>query len=163
VAVDNTGHLLTSTNPTGGAGAWNLIGPIGSTGRLYGVSCPTESFCRAVGLSGTVLTGGEGTIATSTNPTGGSGAWSVAHIGTNESLGGALGRIACTSTSFCATGSFGGYQATSTNPSGGAGVWTITSTGSGKAILSVACPSASLCTAGDSEGAVISGSAEPRV
>jgi hypothetical protein len=60
VAIDNAGSVLTTTNPTGGRGAWTITGLAG--GPQYGISCPTVNLC--------VATGGND-IYTSTNPTAG--------------------------------------------------------------------------------------------
>src|SRR4051794_15677692 len=55
VAVDNAGRIVSSTDPTGGAGAWTLAYAIEAV-SLYGVSCPSTSLCVAVASSGDVLT-----------------------------------------------------------------------------------------------------------
>ena len=61
VAVDGSGGVLTSTNPTGGRAAWRLA-KIDGRRVLNSVSCPSRALCVAVDGSGGVLT--------STNPTG---------------------------------------------------------------------------------------------
>jgi hypothetical protein len=70
VAVDRTANAITSTSPTGGAGAWNVanIDQAPYSPGLTGVSCPATSLCVATvsDLSG-------GNVLTSTNPTGGPG------------------------------------------------------------------------------------------
>ncbi|MGE5281078.1 MAG: InlB B-repeat-containing protein [Chloroflexota bacterium] len=198
VAVDESGHILSSTNPTGGAGEWQSVQPNGLT-RLYDVSCPSASFCAAVDSAGDVLTsteptgeasawtitsvepadelfgvsctsasfcvaaGDEGTVATSTNPTGGAAAWSVVHIGSDETLGGALGRVSCFSTSLCSIANFGGNIAMSNNPTGGAAAWTVTNVDGTTPILSMSCPSASLCLGGDGVGYLLVGTDTPTV
>ena len=61
VAVDDLTSVVTSTNPTGGAGAWTVTNVAPAIG-LRGVSCPSVSLCVAVDDSGNVVT--------STNPAG---------------------------------------------------------------------------------------------
>ena len=57
------GHILTATNPAGGAGAWESWSPnIGST--MEAITCPSSSLCVASGGGG---------IYTSTNPASGGG------------------------------------------------------------------------------------------
>jgi hypothetical protein len=64
-AVDNNGDVIVSTNPTGPLGSWsatNLLPfvPSGSQGQpfnaLFEASCPTASFCAAVGSRGVIFT-----------------------------------------------------------------------------------------------------------
>jgi len=64
VAVDNNGDVLTSTNPTGGPGEWtftNVIpfpqgGPSSTPNGMFGVSCPSPSFCAAIVNEGRIFT-----------------------------------------------------------------------------------------------------------
>ncbi len=62
VGVDNFGNVVTSSNPTGGAGAWAVTNVVGAN-FMTGVSCPSSSLCVAVD--------GGGNVVTSSNPTGG--------------------------------------------------------------------------------------------
>jgi hypothetical protein len=64
-AVNNNADVITSTNPTGGTGAWSFTNaiPIPPNG-MFGISCPSTSFCAAAGAHGQVIT--------STSPFGGS-------------------------------------------------------------------------------------------
>jgi hypothetical protein len=66
-AVDNNGDVAVSTNPTGPMGSWsatNLIPfpPGGSQSSplnaFFGISCPTDDFCAAVGSRGMLFTSG---------------------------------------------------------------------------------------------------------
>src|SRR5207342_832113 len=79
VAVDDEGNVVTSTSPTGGAGAWTVTGVDGSN-EFVGVSCPSTSLCVAADF--------DGNIVTSTDPTGGASKWTVTAVDfvvTNES------------------------------------------------------------------------------
>jgi hypothetical protein len=65
VAVDNAGNALTSTNPAGGAGAWQKTNIDGTT-PLTGVSCAWEGCVAVDGLGNLLIgpgpsTGGTGT------------------------------------------------------------------------------------------------------
>jgi hypothetical protein len=62
VAVDQSGNVVTSSNPTGGAAAWTVT-HVDGFNSLSGVSCPSSGLCVAVDQSGNVVT--------SSNPTGG--------------------------------------------------------------------------------------------
>jgi hypothetical protein len=153
VAVDSAGYLFTSTNPGGGASAWRSGQSQIITGAgLVGVSCPSSSLCVAV--SG-------GSIASSTDPAGGSARWKAsALIGGNG-----LSAVSCPSVSLCVAVGAEGTVATSTSPAGGPGAWKVikapTSTpeecgkyGPGldcqAGFTAVSCPSVSLCVAVDS-------------
>lgn len=67
VAVDDSGHVLTSTDRTGGASAW-AVTRVDGFNFISDVSC-VPGLCVAVDAAGHVLT--------STDPTGGAGAWSL--------------------------------------------------------------------------------------
>jgi hypothetical protein len=64
VAVDNNADVLTSTDPAGGAGEWSFINLIPYTqidgtlasNAMWGVSCPSISFCAIAGGDGQVFT-----------------------------------------------------------------------------------------------------------
>jgi hypothetical protein len=110
VAVDDSGDVVTSTNPTGGASAWSApanidpVNPLTGTLFFYSVSCPSSSLCVAVDSQGDVVT--------STNPTGGSGAWSApAQIDAPATL---KGGASCPSTSLCVAFDTGGNVLTAT-------------------------------------------------
>jgi hypothetical protein len=149
VATDIDGNIVTSTIPTGGAGAWQKFLVIPGTEGYSApggptVSCPSVALCVAVNAH-------SGNLASSTNPTGGSGAWSVAHVLPAEAGPAA---VSCPSTTFCvAVG--GGKVLTSTNPTGGAGAWSASSLTTVGA-FALSCPSTNLCAAagfiGDEEG-----------
>jgi hypothetical protein len=101
VATDWNGSVITSADPTGGAGAWNVAfidhnrreGAIGLTApaEIQSVACPSVSLCVASDYVGGVFT--------SRNPTGGSSAWTPTHaLGVNS---GELSDVTCPSTSRC--------------------------------------------------------------
>ena len=89
-------------------------------------------------------------VISSSNPTGGAGAWTVHHLGMGAL---ALGQISCPSSSLCLgvpTGPFG--LLVSTDPA--AGPWTTTN--SSFPARGVSCPSTSLCVAVGGPGVSVS-------
>lgn len=99
---------------------------------LGGMVCTGPAFCATVGPGGS--------IATSTEPTGGSEAWDPASTGV---VGPALRSVACPARSFCAATGTLGRLYTSTRPTD-PGSWT--STRLGETIGAVTCSSPSWCT-----------------
>jgi len=128
-AVDQSGNVVTSRNPTGGAAAWTLTR---ADFVLNGVSCPSADFCAAVGYADR-----GGNVVTSSSPTGGVASWTA----TNLDPYGPLTSVSCPTSSLCVA--VGGGIFTSTNPTGGAAAWTRTSGAPGAGAIS--CPSSSLC------------------
>jgi hypothetical protein len=167
VAADTAGNVLTSTDPGGGAKTWSLAKVdserdcgLHETELCYleHISCPSRSFC--------VATGGYG-VFTSTDPTGGVGAWKSATIdaGYDHTLQG----VSCASESLCVAIDFYGDAIISTDPTAGAGAWHTVPIDSGpcftsdcefgfqglRPLDSISCPSVSLCVAGDFDGDVV--------
>jgi hypothetical protein len=148
--------VATSTDPTGGSGAWTAFS-LGA-GSVSDVSCPSASLCVAVGSTYSTSTGiTTGTIATSTDPTGGPGAWTITSLPRH-----ALKGVSCPSVSLCVAVDNGGSDVlTSTDPTGGAGAWnTVTLSISGPesrffGVSSVSCPSTTLCVATGGDGDVV--------
>lgn len=134
-----------------GFAAWlETSGPVPTP--IDAVSCPSVSLCVAADAAGDILS--------STNPTRGPTAWSIAPVGTS------IGRVSCPSTSLCVAVDEPDSVLSSTDPTGGANDWTSTQLPSGDGIGQLSCPSVSLCvasgglsTAGD--GAVILTSTDP--
>jgi len=118
--------------------------PFGGPAAYSGVSCPTASFCVAVGWADD----GWSDIATSTDPTGGPSAWKVVSQVDYSSL---LSDISCPSPSLCVGIDAAGDVVTSTDPTGGANAWTITQI-DGRRLNGISCPSTSLCVVTDDSG-----------
>ena len=134
VGLDEAGNVLTSTSPTGGAGGWTITHL--DTGGVSSLSCPSVSFCIAVGGS---------SVLSSTDPTGGASAWTLQQevFFSNET---SYGGVACASPSLCVVTGSNGHVAESTNPTGGAGAWVGTEDLDGTNSMSgAACASESLC------------------
>jgi hypothetical protein len=150
IAVDDAGNVLTSTNPTGGAGAWKVTNVDGFS-YTYSVSCASGSLCIAGNWTGDLLS--------STNPTGGTSAWTVTPVDPEvhgDLTPSAISGVSCPSTSLCVAVDQHGNVLTSTNPSGGAGAWTLTNVDS-NGIKGISCPSTSLCVAVDDAGNAVIG------
>jgi hypothetical protein len=132
-AVDSAGNVVGSTNPGGGASAWTVI-PAG-TSPLTGISCVSAIFCAAVDQAGDVLV--------SIDPLSSSGWSNIAHVDGTTALNG----ISCPTTTLCVAVDGAGNILTSTNPTAGSWQSAYVET-TANDILSVTCPSASLCLAG---------------
>ncbi len=161
--VDYSGDAHTSTSPTGDAGAWSTFtidaGPCpirchsikkGPPERqLSALSCPSVSLCVAGDWDGDVVT--------STDPTGGSGAWTAAYVDTDQegahdgAVQAIIGNISCVSAALCAASDGTGGVVTSSDPTRGASAWRlsraapVTDGQGGGGFWSLSCPSAWLC------------------
>jgi uncharacterized membrane protein len=130
------------------------------TGDLFGVSCPSQSFC--------VATGSNNTVATSGNPTGGVPAWNLFHIGPGSEVssgspmvtspGQQLRGVSCPTAGYCVAASRQGTIYDSGNPAGGPGAWRetpIDSPGPNTHLYGISCPSLGLCVAVATEGRIV--------
>jgi hypothetical protein len=164
VAVDGAGDVVTSQDPTGGGGAW-AVSKIDSSATanntdnagsvlLRGVSCPSTSLCVAVDAAGNVLA--------STNPAGGSTAWTITHADTNRSYGCGGGGltcqpplvgVSCPSTALCAAVDFSGNVLTTNTPTA-PGAWASVSTHPGGlgSLWGISCPAVGFCATVDGAG-----------
>jgi hypothetical protein len=145
VAVGGAGHLLSTTDPTAGGGAWQPSTLAAADGPdLVAISCAAPSFCAAVTDAGAVVT--------SSDPTVGSGDWATALIDGDTILTG----VSCPSVSLCVAVDAAGDVLTSVNPTGGAAAWKATPVDPVNAPLNgVACASPSLCVAVDAYGDIV--------
>jgi hypothetical protein len=114
------------------------------------VSCPSVSLCVI-----TDIDSGPNNLATSTNPTGGSSAWtSISLTSPAGSVVKPFG-VSCASVSLCVVA--GEDVLSSTNPAGGAAAWSTTPLANGDGAVGVSCPSVSLCVAVTGEGDALIG------
>jgi len=137
------------------AAPWTPARLPGAAGKVYllSASCPSTSFC--------VVTGTNNLIASSTNPTGGSGAWDFVYAGdgpwpntddwpTEEISGLQVQSVSCPSAKLCVAVMNKGNIYSSTNPAGPASAWkSIEVDGKGRNthLFGISCPSVSLCVA----------------
>jgi hypothetical protein len=147
----------TSTSP--GAGLWTAIpapapanaGTGAAEGQVSGVSCPTASYCVAVGYYLDASSNWDGLLLTWSD-----GAWTAAEApipGGALSGGTFLYGVSCASASYCvAVGTYGGNQGGLLLTWSG-GAWTVSEaplpqgSGSYGLLYGVSCPSASYCVA----------------
>jgi hypothetical protein len=129
--------------------------PVGIKERgdsLFGVSCPTVSFCVAVGSRGAIVTSGE--------PGGGPGAWRSetaqpgpyvgTELGEDRTSPGTFESISCPTTGMCAAVTQAGDFYASADPAGGAATWHATDLdgeGDDTHIKGVSCPTETFCVA----------------
>jgi hypothetical protein len=138
VAVGEAGNLLTSTNPTGGAGTWSAPVDVDGGQVINEVSCPTTTLCVAVAGKDALI---------STNPIGGARAWVSTQVDPEADADAET--VSCPSTSLCVIMNDTNDIVTSTDPTGGAGSWTVShlSRPTITSYAALTCPSETLCIA----------------
>jgi hypothetical protein len=145
IAGDVRGDIFETVHPAQAASQWHrrYIDP---KTAITGISCPSAQLCVAVDGAGRVLH--------STDPIGGTAAWSKpVSVDTATLAGGGtagLAAIDCPTTTFCLAvdNAANGQVAYTTNPTGPASAWTLTTVGSGVLLDSVSCASTTLCVIG---------------
>ena len=170
VAVDDTGDVLATTNPMGGARSWRVLlrlpaqetrgGPVPEA--LTYVTCPSRHLCMAGDASTPYLEESEpGMLLASRDPAR-AGSWHGQRIG--------LSTVACPSARLCLAGAAGGQLAYTRHPPGGRKIWKYLrlpslhrNAASGGA--SVACAGMRLCVAagGGKGGGAVAESSNPTV
>jgi hypothetical protein len=141
LAVGDGGRVLSTENPTGGAGAWKLADVDGSN-RLISISCANLSFC--------VATDNHSRVLTTTHPSGGASGWNATLVDPGRWITG----VACPSKKLCAVIDRRGGVVTSTNPAGGAHAWKRFQAVHGS-LTSISCPSTKLCVASEANRDVL--------
>lgn len=166
VAVGTDNLIASSTDPTGGPGAWsygyagdgpwpktNEWGPPDISGKqVESVSCPSATLCVAVT--------DKGFIYTTTNPTGPASAWTVTEIPHTKSGNIHLFGVSCPTTTFCAavTGKRAdeGKILTTSDPTGGLSAWQVAEfPGRDFEFRGISCPTTSLCVAVSEDGRIV--------
>lgn len=147
------------------ASTWKVTrladGPV--TALLWGVSCPSDSLCVAVGTNSTV--------ATSTDPTGPASAWKAVHPegyvrpelppgvpsgGAIRYLGKAIRGVSCPVEALCVAAGAQGNLLVSTDPTGPVSAWRIVELGlEATRMHGISCPAPELCVAVAYNGKVI--------
>lgn len=123
---------------------------------LWGVTCPSNDLCVAVGTNGTV--------ATSQDPSGPASAWRPVHPeGYFETpsgsayMGNAIRGVSCPSERLCVAAGPQGNVLVSTDPTGAASAWRVIELGlEATRMNAISCPTPSLCVAVAYNGKVIS-------
>lgn len=161
VCVAAFGGMTAASPELGSAAEWRLQAHIaGERYRpdlpLLGISCPSASFCVAVGELDTIVS--------TTDPTGGASAWHLAkplgeantecHEHWSPPCRNPLDRrirgVSCPSVQLCVAVTGEGYLYSSTNPTGSGDDWRVADIdGDGRDthLLDVSCPTVSLCVA----------------
>ena len=154
VATDDSGNVISSSNPAGGPSAWsgaNAVTAVPASQAYIGISCPSVMVCVAVdNYAGDVFTWNPNAAASG----------STAAIAADSGLSG----ISCQSASLCVAPGYSPRLYLSTNPTGGAPAWDTTYQGpieSSNNIGPATCPSGSFCIAFDNPGHVLLGARVP--
>ena len=139
--IQETGRLLTSTDPTAASPTWTAVSaPQLPIDQFAGISCASDSLCVAWSDSTT--------LDVSTDPTGGASAWKQVKLGVPASAI-EVSAVACvphTTRCVASIGSGGGAVfASAAKAGGGPSAWTVTSRSGLAAPEDLACPSATLC------------------
>lgn len=142
--------LFFSANAGGGADAWQRVSSPdtgeGATTPVYDVSCPSTTLCVGVALGGKIFT--------STDPAGGSAAWTATQTQVPSSDG-ALPLISCAAPSLCAIVEEGSRSvSTTTDPNAGASAWRTTRLP--RVTKSVSCVRPHFCLIGTETGDMLS-------
>lgn len=161
LAIVITGIMLATASPALAASPLNWASPVraddqppfASPAAITGVSCPSTGLCVAVDSVGDVLI--------STDPTGGTRAWTKTYEGENSTGVESFTGVSCPSTKLCIAVDSEGDVVTSTDPAGGGSTWTKTEVvphnaeGESDRLEAVSCPSESLCVVTDDRGDVV--------
>jgi hypothetical protein len=151
VAGDDTGALLSTTDPSGGAKAWTggAVDVSGGTAHaITGLACPSTTLCVAVDDAGGVLT--------TTDPTGPASGWARVAVDTTSTFTG----VSCGSVTWCVAVDKAGNAWSTQTPTAGAAAWMSTATGADGALTAIACPTDALCVATDHGGDVLTETAQ---
>ncbi len=147
VAADEFDALVTSNDPSAGAGSWSSGEIAPPPSPLYAVACPDRSWC----------VGARGDIYTSSDPAGGASTWQPTPLSASAFL---ADGISCPTTTQCVVASLTGTIAASTNPTGGTAAWTVRQIDPGHALDGVVCSAEPRCFTTDNAGTVFT-SADP--
>lgn len=149
IAVDGSGDVLTSVEPTGGVGAWS-IDSVDAEGGFTDLSCPSMELCFATDDAGNVFDWSE--------PASRDFTWTELRVDEWTPLE----SISCPSSRLCVAGDAEGNLIVSTNPSALPSHWQSIDPDFAHStpIRSVSCPTVNACVA-VSEGGQIFASTSP--
>lgn len=165
VATGSDSLVATSTNPSGGPGAWRTFHPGGSADlevpsggggivtpgwQIRGVSCPTAGLCVGVSFDDRVFS--------STDPAGGADTWKVVRRSGEKEPHTHMTGISCPSPSLCVAVAYGSKIVTSTDPTGDASAWTEIELEDRFDFRGVSCAAVTFCAAVDNEGSIVTSS-----
>jgi hypothetical protein len=149
VAVDDAGHVLSTTRPPGGARAWRSVDV--HAGSQTSIACPSARLCVAGARRGVLV---------STDPTGGAKSWHAVALRDRSGID----SISCPSTHLCVAADQAGNVLSSTDPSGGARTWRKRriDKATNHYLLSISCPTTRFCAAVDWVGVEVFTTTHPR-
>jgi len=138
VTADNRHHVFISANPAGGRGAWRTF-TFDRKQVISSIACPSLTLCVAFDTASNLIT--------TANPGNGPASWHYTHLPFS-----AFTALTCASTTLCVATSIRAATGLnriyfSTNPRRGPSAWQHVPTN--VRAQSLACPSDSLCVAGD--------------
>jgi hypothetical protein len=138
------GLLVSSIDPTGGAGAWTVFTPLPDQRQPFrGASCPSDNLCVAID--------GAGGIWNTTNPA--AGAWQrSADVGA-EDLDFA-NDVSCPTVDLCVAVDGDGQVYVSEDPTGPTNTWEPTTVPGAPPMRVVSCPTVDMCVAADIAGGI---------
>jgi hypothetical protein len=155
VAADGAGDAISTTRPTGQATTWKVT-DINPGFSISGISCPSIRFCATVGRD---------YVATTTQPTGGPPAWTLADLelfspdNNGVTQIDSLTAIGCAPNTLCVAPRFASNYnlEVSRHPLQGASTWQAEAVGQYEYdfFRTVSCPSKSLCVAADAQGGTV--------
>lgn len=144
---------------TASASTWTTVQLDGEAAKvaMFGISCPSESLCVAVG--------GNNTIASSADPAGGAASWKVVYAAegafptdpNSYFTGRQIRGVSCPTVQLCVAVTFEGRIYTATKPTGGASAWSVTdldTVGPNTHFQGVSCSSPGLCVAVAQDGKI---------
>ena len=141
-AIAGSGSVFTSTSPAAGAGAWKET-VLAGTSLLSGVFCKSPRLCFAFDDAGKFFS--------STNPAAKSPTWK--EIAGDQ---GAVNDVSCPTAGLCFAVTVDGVI-TSRSPADAAEAWTAPEDLGGNTWLTISCPTAEICVAGDAGADIVVG------
>lgn len=138
--------LLWATAAASAGSAWKVVDLRLKESVIYGVSCPSTSFCVGVGTGATPPEGlgSAGVIVSSRHPRGPASAWKVTLFPRNPRFTPQIRDVSCPTARLCVAVANKGTVLVSTKPTGGRSAWKVTRLPAGS-LRKVSCSSAGFC------------------
>jgi len=138
------GSTVTKPAPASRFGHWKAFQLVPNGGNSPdAISCPDAHHCVAVNYDGDVIV--------STDPGGGSAAWTMTLVDPIATLAGESPQImtgvSCADPRLCVAVDQAGNVVTSTNPGGGAAAWIVSGVDGQASLNGISCPAEQLCVA----------------
>jgi len=158
-SIQISSFALTADPTEAGTATWrNVAPPEGREDFFWLASCPSTAICVGIGTDQRSTDSPSDVPVVTVGSTASPGSWVTARF----DFAFVPTAVSCNVQALCAAaGTFDGVEgvvAASSNPSAGGGSWSASTTG-GAPLTAIACPSASLCVAGDELGNITVGTA----